>query len=605
MTPHPRPVMINHRSAWLSGFYLVNLVCMPFLVYLTEVSPLAIVHRQNQPPFPLAPALTHALAQQYVAQFQILYNVTTLPRNTGYVYDRDRVVDVMRTVVSPSDCANPSTLLNGILGVAYFTPDAKSAVLSCVCGNTTTVDVRRAWRLNLIVAPSSTNALWIVPGNDLNGHMGASYTVYYLFVPDKLSAPWLIAKFVYRGLLSVAILGLALRGYYRHIRQLRTDLTRFPLQPPTTNGNAIVRYDVVVGEPSCLIMSSPWVCLAFVADIIASTEYMGQSCLRLCQTQNLIYFGMAMVYLGRLVWCAYGTLAAHNAVRKRWKWTALSSPVDSTQVVVLVYFVGGFLTFVQALWPALISVYTWLFCLDSIEAFDAPDRRLVAMNIALVIFVYLLTICGTPYIVTAGTQLTRRLFPRGVGYSCRKVRHSVSQQRVGGSRRRSPARSPDSTNSATLAVLRPPALLTPNDTKGYIRQWFCPIQGSVACVGGSMYQLFHAHPGVFQVQGTINQTASDCFVCGYDKSDVLVEVVCVSLVSQVDLTPHKHDSRDVVTYLSRSIDSIGCGTTTVRNNPLTEFAVGRLVVGGRRDDGGSGAPSIELRRGANNSAWIM
>ncbi|RHY22099.1 hypothetical protein DYB32_009615 [Aphanomyces invadans] len=523
------PVAITHRSAWLSCFYLVNLVCMPFLVYMTEVSPLATVHRTDQPPFPLAPTLTHALAQQYVAQFQVLYNATTLPGNVGYFYDSDRVVDVMRTVVSPSDCADPATLLNSILGAAYFTPDANSAVLDCVCGNSSASTVGRAWRLNFIVAPSSINVLWVHPGNELNRHMGgASFTVYYLFIPDKLSPWWLAFKFLYRAMLSLTILGLAIQSYYRHVGHLCANLAHFPLQPHQASLGAVTRYEVIVGEPSPLVMSNPYVCLAFVADICATSEYMGQACLRVCQTQSLWYFALAMVYLGRLVWCAYGTLVMHNAVRKRWGWAALTTPVDSTQVAVMVYFVGGFLTYLQGLWPSLINVYTWLFALDSTPASDAPDHRLVSMNIELAILVYLVTVCGTPYVLSAGSYM------------------------------------------------------------------------NVACMGGSMYQVFRWHPSTFQAQATIDQTPTDCFVCGYDVTKTLVEVVCVSLVSQIDLKGY-HRGHTTSRANRKQFVAQHALSTAGECTSSKKLAVGRLVA----NQSHTGSAVVQYAAGAKNSPWIM
>ncbi|ETV94403.1 hypothetical protein, variant [Aphanomyces invadans] len=577
------PVAITHRSAWLSCFYLVNLVCMPFLVYMTEVSPLATVHRTDQPPFPLAPTLTHALAQQYVAQFQVLYNATTLPGNVGYFYDSDRVVDVMRTVVSPSDCADPATLLNSILGAAYFTPDANSAVLDCVCGNSSASTVGRAWRLNFIVAPSSINALWVHPGNELNRHMGgASFTVYYLFIPDKLSPWWLAFKFLYRAMLSLTILGLAIQSYYRHVGHLCANLAHFPLQPHQASLGAVTRYEVIVGEPSPLVMSNPYVCLAFVADICATSEYMGQACLRVCQTQSLWYFALAMVYLGRLVWCAYGTLVMHNAVRKRWGWAALTTPVDSTQVAVMVYFVGGFLTYLQGLWPSLINVYTWLFALDSTPASDAPDHRLVSMNIELAILVYLVTVCGTPYVLSAGSYMSRRLFSRCVSFfSCRRIWHSLSQQKV-------------------HAVLCPPPLTTPTDTKGYIRQWLCAVKGDVACMGGSMYQVFRWHPSTFQAQATIDQTPTDCFVCGYDVTKTLVEVVCVSLVSQIDLKGY-HRGHTTSRANRKQFVAQHALSTAGECTSSKKLAVGRLVA----NQSHTGSAVVQYAAGAKNSPWIM
>ncbi|CAK4615094.1 unnamed protein product [Aphanomyces euteiches] len=547
MSDTRRAVSFTGRSVVFCLLSIAYLVSMSFIVYVMEPTPFDNI-RRALPTYPdVATSFNRSASQLYAHQFQLLYNNKTLPSMAMYYHDRTNSVDIMRTFIMPTACSSPGRLLNSIIGAAYFPPDAKPIVVDCICGNGSYLDVARSLRFNFVIIPSSSLALWIQPGNDILGDGDDGWTIYAVFAPAKIGVAWRWIKFIYRVLACAVPTLVLVCLYIKNVWHLRNNVAAIGIDA------SAVRYEIDSGNPTSVIVSNPWLCLAFVVDICANSEYIGQACLRLCQTQDMTIFLFANLYLGRTVWCAYATLIAINAYRKRFDWPK-SFPAASPVILTLVtYFVAGFLTFVQSLWPALIDVYGWLFSLHKLC--DDTGHN-VAMDAVLGVFVFLVTICALPI----GTKLLQSM----PCYRSATVPHrsfnSISPKRSG----------PSSVHGF--------AAITPANGKRASKSTqsddFCAFSGTISF-------LNKIWP-YFQDQAAISQQGAACQIKGYDTHNNLVINMRVILLSQIDM---KGKDPNVALVDARDLTS----------------AVGRLAVEARVD----GGFYIRMRRGASDSPWIL
>ncbi|RHY30129.1 hypothetical protein DYB32_004586 [Aphanomyces invadans] len=404
----PRRVHFSATSVAVTCVFVVNLVAMPLKPYLTEPLPISDTAMYRAPVvFPsVSPSLLPEPAVATIHPFKQLYNNTTLPHGAAYYHDPVHVVEVMRTSVSSSACADPVQLITSILGVPYFPPDVKRAIVDSVCGRRdASIDVGRVWRIYFGSKQDSLSAAWVV-ADTTSATNDKFATVYFTFTPYIWSPTWIVAKFVYRFVMSMAILAFIVYKYYVPLRHLRRNLEALPLHVSST----AVRYEIVVGEPTCLVLSNVWVCLAFVVDFFASTEFFGAACLRMGQTADMALFFLGVLYLGRTVWCAYMSLVLLNIVLKRVRRAAWAVPANSTTLAIAVTVGGGLLTTIQVKLPPLMAFYTWL--LTFVTTTDARGN-VSTLDDTAAMMVYVFGMIGTCFGIVlgkkyAGLWLTKR-----------------------------------------------------------------------------------------------------------------------------------------------------------------------------------------------------
>ncbi|RLO06945.1 hypothetical protein DYB28_001168 [Aphanomyces astaci] len=392
-------VHFHWKSILLTSCFFTNLLFMPLKGYLSEGSPFTTDSTVE--------------ASEFDMTLPLLFNASTMAPTIMYDYDSQYGLDVMRTVVA--DVLDPTeattTTLNpvySILGVPYFPPDVKRNwpwVLTST--NHTTAGPLHAthtiisWNITILTASASTSVLWVVPGNDLDrtaATSNASSTVYYVYRPVVKMMLWRLVKLLYRIGLCVWIFMLCTTHYYCHVYHLYNNLKTIPLH---VTSPAMTRYEIVVGEPTCVVLSNPWLCWAFVVDICASTEYVGQACLRVCQTENWLYFGLGLLYLGRTVWCAYSTLTILNIMLKRCHRTTWFAPANTTVLAVAATWAGGGIVTIQKQWPKVLDLYTSLFVPYDVDADVSMLHHIGHMDIALIMAVYLGMMCSLPFAVAA------------------------------------------------------------------------------------------------------------------------------------------------------------------------------------------------------------
>ncbi|KAF0694804.1 Aste57867_14328 [Aphanomyces stellatus] len=631
---HHHRVTLNRKSVVLSIVFCLNLVAMPLKVYLSEAAPMANPTTYRPPS--MFPAIELSISTLYIQQLRLLYNRTTLPPSATYYYDATNDVEVMRTVVSPSavDCLDTPWLLNQILGSVYFPPDLLADMANALCDNSTarpSTTVDRLWRMNFVEVYAFVSAAWVVPGDDVHDTPSSSSpssnktsTVYSVFIPVTKPTPWRVGKLIFRLVLCIWIARICVR-YYEHVRHLRANLRRFVLH---THSSA-VQYEIILGEPTCLVLANPFLCAAFVADLWASTESVAQACLRVCQTNDPFLFLVGMVYLSRMVWCAYLGLALLNPILKRTRRTHVVAPANTTALALAAFLAGGGLTYVQSSWPAMVAIYTWLFALDS----SLGGVHIVRMNTFFVVLVYSLTMTALPCGVSAANASFNFLWY--CWYHRFRPKISIMSLHVLSSSRRNSTRRNSVRRKSIERMAEPPrhfaeSQLDFNDVKQRLILWLCRVRSmarSDLCTGGSFYPFFHLFP-MFQRHCTISQRGSDCYIFGYNNAKTLIEVTRVSLVHQVDVPsplPPPSSSRirkpDPLTAaaieLKADRQSSSASSSSNASVPLSllasprhpfpiqeapiDCAVGRLVMGKSKT---TGVISVVLFRGARQSPWV-
>ncbi|RHZ16087.1 hypothetical protein DYB26_010526, partial [Aphanomyces astaci] len=427
----------------------------------------------------------------------------------------------------------PLQLLNDILGIVYFSTDLKLDLFDRLCTNASQ-DVARLWRVNFIDSPAFISALWVVSGqNDLGSNNSTIptdsnvTTVYVLFIPDVRTMSWRYTKLAWRLLLCLSLAVLIVTSYICPLWQLKGNLERYAVVAPShvsqkgsnERRRRVVRYNVVVGEPSCFVLIKPWVCIAFAADLLASTLYVAQACLRVCQTTSLLHFALGTLYLGRTVWFSYTALASVNVALKRWQKCHWIRPANTTVLAIAAGVVGGTITNVQGQWPPILQVYTWLFMLHSRQ----DTNQTMQMDSIFVNLVFAMTMCYLPAGVVGGRAVCRRL----------------------------------------CTVYRRPHVVM--------------AETHLVFHGGSIATLFALHPS-FQAHCTLDQRGGDCYVCGFDATDVMVTITRVACIrGQLDMTRVTIDS----------------------DAPANRVAVGSLTI-----SSANGPLVVTFRRGVDDCLWM-
>ncbi|ETV77031.1 hypothetical protein H257_08947 [Aphanomyces astaci] len=559
-------VKFHWKSLCLSMLFLLNLVLMPLKPYLTEVSP---IEPENKYRPSYLTAVNTSEEQTQACWMSQMYNASTMTLDTLYFVDSLRIVEVMRTVAPNEICSDEAELANivdAVRGIIFFTPAFKqSLTVRWGCGGATPTPYQhlppQVWLLTLGSIPVSTSVAWVVPENE-------GTTVYYAYMPGIKSQAWRLTILCFRLVASVWIFHLSIAGYYNHVRHLRGNLDAFPLHGYTKAS----RYEIVVGEPTCIVLANPWLCLWFLLDLVTNTEYIGMACLRVCQINNLVYFCLGMLYLGRTVWCGYTALAVLNILLKRRHKAHWVKPTNTTILALAASLAGGGIMYIQTEWQEHLDMYFTLYVVHYVS----DTHETTTMETAPAMLVYALSMTMLPFAIAATQHVANFLLHhwklcragRITSMLISSARHSLTRSMMV-----SPTmpEAPRHTHQSQCEY---------NDVKHRVVLWLCGLTKLKPrhFTGGSIYSLFRAAPG-YQAQCTLSQRGGDCYILCYDSSDRLLECTRVTLVSQVDLA-HQ---------------------TQLLQQKTTSAAVGRVVLGLDRNHGST---VMELFQGERNSPWI-
>ncbi|CAK4224004.1 unnamed protein product [Aphanomyces euteiches] len=140
------------------------------------------------------------------------------------------------------------------------------------------------------------------------------YMTYYATVVWA-SALWGWFKLSLRCLLTLFILRVLWQRYCRHYISLLHALQDIGVE------ERFSRYDVIVGDPTYLILSDPRVSVAMVADIVTATAYVTWSTLR--------------------VWQGYLAMRFLSYVAKARRWELKFAPIDPGMLGLVALLYGG------------------------------------------------------------------------------------------------------------------------------------------------------------------------------------------------------------------------------------------------------------------------
>ncbi|KDO28164.1 hypothetical protein SPRG_06211 [Saprolegnia parasitica CBS 223.65] len=227
--------------------------------------------------------------------------------------------------------------------------------------------------------------LWLSVGDDITmaPPTPGVFTLTYTFQRPQYGL-WLWFKFGYRcGLLSLVLI-MTWRRYYRHCIELQHIVRALGHASPRPDDDDWC-YELVLGDPTALILMDPGICGLFSIDLWLSAQYMGISMVRAAQTANLYSLFFGFLYYSRTVWFAYFALAVTSHALKRFRKEHLFADVDKTLVAIAVACSNIPLTYVQTHTP-LVRVYMWLFaCLPSADPYHQVDVAIGCILLSLII----------------------------------------------------------------------------------------------------------------------------------------------------------------------------------------------------------------------------
>ncbi|CAK4795157.1 unnamed protein product, partial [Aphanomyces euteiches] len=300
-----------------TGLFVLKFASTPLFAYLTEPLPWSVPER-TLTTWDSFDAFNNATFS-YLAS---LYNSHTMPDATNVCrFDSATITFVARHVLELPVTSVPSTssmtYLVQIPGAMFFSPGLLQFVSTFLSANATT---RRTSRLSqcqrnyYFGVVSSDSCIWLDPLPVVESSSKDLYMAYYgTYVWEGASWSWF--KVTFRCLLTIYILTVLWRRYCSHYQSLLVGLREIGL------GDQYSRYEVIVGDPTYLILSNPLVSLVMVVDIVLGPAYITWSILR--------------------VWCGYLAMRILSYAVHLRGWESKFTPIDPGVLGLGAFLYGG------------------------------------------------------------------------------------------------------------------------------------------------------------------------------------------------------------------------------------------------------------------------
>ncbi|RQM26343.1 hypothetical protein B5M09_006640 [Aphanomyces astaci] len=353
-----KPVVVHVGLHWtslvVSCLFTLNLVAMPFYFYL------------HMPIFPVEEEAVPGVnsTRAYVTSMQARY--TPRLANQVYVSDVHSGIIALRTDLSSELlglCDDHKALLGSrIQGSVFFSPSIQAMTIEFVCGkNHTNVDA--LWGHYYFGVHVTNSVLWSSQHGDVS-------TLCYLFDPFVHYWTCSILEFLSRVFLSGYIAHQCWRYFYDPVAQLFGDLRSNP------QGKTCRNVQLVIGEPTSLVVSNAWIVLAFTMDILLHPGTLGSATLRLIQPFDVWGGVLGSLYFGRLVWVSYAALWLWNYLYKH---SARLSPVSCTVCAWTTTVLGVVLTKIDFIWTLALQLFMAMFNVhQAVEAIDVTFGTIVS-----------------------------------------------------------------------------------------------------------------------------------------------------------------------------------------------------------------------------------
>ncbi|OQS04772.1 hypothetical protein THRCLA_03016 [Thraustotheca clavata] len=274
--------------------------------------------------------------------------------------------------------------------------------------------------------------------------------------------------------------------YYRHYYDLAINLRLLGIE----DAKPTDRIEIVVGDPTSIILLNPYVSIAFILDIWVSIEFFIHALSRVTQFYEIKLCLLACFYLSRMLWLAYGALILLSYILKKIHYEKSFSEADPTLTAIIVSIITGPITNLNSRTIFFIDLYYHLF-LSFAKDENSSDG-------AIPVVVFCFTIGMLP--IVAGFLL----------------------------------KCPNCPHKRNGAI--PYGSITMNDIKHRFTHYFnfMTFSDTASIVkGGGMYQLF-AHNRKYKRNLVMSQRGEDCYVVfGLGKQRTSVRL---SLLSCIDLT---------------------------------------------------------------------
>ncbi|KDO26814.1 hypothetical protein SPRG_08104 [Saprolegnia parasitica CBS 223.65] len=474
---------------------------MPIMAYFTEPFPWL---PRIQPSAGTSPSANETLAtfeERTLADYTTRYTLGVHLTRSDYFYDAVQDVDVL---CGPLQFLSEASFTYVDLpGAIFYSKRARLWMRAASLGNRNASTTALVQSGTLFGISFSHAAIWIDPHNN----------VFFAAHLSRGSTTWLYVKLVIRFSMALRILYLLWTTYFVHYRSLVHQLQRYG-----TCGES-ERLEIIVGDPTCLILQNTWICIYFVIDFWCSLEIVGRSVLQLSQSLDSWTVVCATLYLSRTVWFGYLVLNLSGYVLRRCGLEFHCAQADPTGVAIGVTLVVGPLTYYQLRQSFFIDLYHALFTLvlPTSDSFNAIEGALPASVYSLLLGALPLTYS---FIFPALERALRR--------SRRRVWVQSTLSRLKSSRRHLSRVITRSTSMLRAVDGGAFARLSYNDWKH--RLLLSLVFGGCwrrkkerlpkIFKGGSIYKLFTTHRHL-QRNAAFSFRGSDCYVLSHTSNGVI------------------------------------------------------------------------------------
>ncbi|OQR81565.1 hypothetical protein THRCLA_23344 [Thraustotheca clavata] len=363
-------VVFNKRSIFMSMIMFINVAIMPLKAYISE-------------PFPWEPnehleflaTCSYNLTSCAPVAFDYFKNQSQNMSNAER-YARGDSWDIFRFPLPnlPPRDSEPSSVLLELPYSIFYTQNQREQACQLVKREINFTEFKSI-RADCFFGIIFDFALIWTESSD---------AMYCAFVRQTTSTAWLIFKWIYRCSLCIYIMITMWRRYYRHYFHLAKNLRLLGIEDAMPTD----RIEIIMGDPTSIILLNPYVSFVFIVDIWVSIEFVTRAIFRLDQLQDIKLCLLACFYLSRMLWLAYGALILVSYTLKKLHKEKIFDEADPTLTALAVMITTGPITNLQSRILIFIDLYYYLFLPFSSDA--------NSIEIALGVVMYALTIVMLP-----------------------------------------------------------------------------------------------------------------------------------------------------------------------------------------------------------------